>query len=76
MNEPQVHELFRQIMHIGNKFDLSLKPFRIVRKLSTTELKELLTSFEYKRFKYSCPNLAQGIEKYFESIEKQTKRTP
>jgi len=67
MNELQVHELFRQVMHIGNTFTFSTKPFKVIRKLTTHELQDLLTSWEYKRFKKACPNLAQGIEEYFES---------
>ena len=75
MNELQVHELFREVMHIGNKFSFSLNPFKILRKLTTDELQELLTSWEFKRFKKACPNLAQGIEEYFESSFNGGKRT-
>ena len=55
-------------MHIGNKFDVSLKPFRLIRALTLEELGELLGSWEYKGFKRSCPNLAQGIEEYFAGL--------
>ena len=68
MNEEQVRELFREVMHIGNKFDVSLKPFRLIRALTLEELGELLGSWEYKGFKRSCPNLAQGIEEYFAGL--------
>ena len=67
MNEAQVHEVFREIMHIGNKFTFSVKPFRVMRKLTTDELQDLLTSWEFKRFKRYCPNLAQGVESFFDS---------
>ena len=74
MNELQVHELFREIMHIGNKFTFSLKPFRLLRKLSTDELQDLLTSWEFKRFKKHCPNLAKGVEDFFISRDNQEVR--
>jgi len=67
MNELQVHELFRQIMHIGNEFTFSLKPFSLLKKLNTDELYKLLDSWEFKRFKSYCPELAFGIEEFYES---------
>jgi len=69
MNEQQVKEVFREIIHIGNKFDLSIKPFRIIRPLTINELKALLDSWEYKHFKKYCPALAQGVEDFFHSTE-------
>ena len=68
MEEEQVRELFREVMHIGNKFDVSLKPFRIIRALTLEELGGLLDSWEYKHFKKNCPNLAQGVEEYFTDL--------
>jgi len=68
LNEYQVRELFREVMHIGNKFDLSVKPFRIIRPLTMCELVELLDSWEYKTFKKQCPYLAKGIEEYFDGL--------
>ena len=65
MNGHQVRELF-ECMAVSNKFDPSLKPFRVMRIRTMSELKELLVSYEYKRFKSYCPNLAQGIEEYFQ----------
>lgn len=64
MNEKQVRELF-ECMRISNKFDPRLNPFRIVRPRTMDELGELLDSTEYKQFKSYCPNLANGIEEYF-----------
>ena len=76
MNEAQVKEVFREIIHIGNKFVFSLTPLRIIRPLTTSELKELLTSWEYKHFKKHCPALSEGIESFFTSINNQGERKP
>jgi len=64
MDESQVIELF-ECMRIQNKFDPRLSPFRIMRRRNIEEMRELLDSVEYKRFRSYCPNLARGIEEYF-----------